>query len=861
MGFFPDIVKEKKAAPKPKSAKKTTIDLENQPRGCSNCPLQATWPSLNSPEMHMSGNLSGDILVLGEFPSEQDDKEGKQFTGRVGEFLARYIPARQVDRLALQNAVQCHTRAAPGPSAIHACSMYVESDIASLPVKAILGLGTVPLSRFWPGVQLPRVNGTRIPVKVGDKLVWYYPVFHPTYSMKLANEKPPKPAANYVLQADIKRFFKEVDTWGEPEIWKPDLNDILYPKTEEEAWEYLSLLKPPYGIDLETQKIKPYLHGAKLLTAAISDATLSIAFPIDHPEAPNDWGARFLLKVAHNRKWIAHNAAFELSWMMHTARQLGMNDWSPAPFEDSMACGRLYHNRHTIISMAMLSRVHLGVDIKTLSKVNINNMVNEPLETILPYNAIDAVACVRLYNALRQHVDTTNYDRFIDTIKSTTIMEAMGLEVDDDYANDLKIEWETKLNDALNKSHSIYEVRQFESTKQKEFSITSNDDIAEALVSFGKIDLPHTSKKVNGRWIDTEKYSTTAEHLREHGTDDEGNLNPLIECILDHREANKQLSTYINATIKHKEECIDGMIHPSYTTMMVATTRLSANDPNIQNYPTRRHRGVKNMVIPDRLNRFGVPTKHVLLMADLGQIDARITACASKDKALIKNFVDKEDIHTYWLNRILKLYPEYLDRLARETNETNEQKVIKAARTIIKGDFVFPALYGSTAGARASATGIPYNIMKDVMAQFWKRYPDVARWLESMRLAYQKTGEISTLCGIIRREVMDGEEIINSPVQGTTAHVVNDSMNALSRMSVDIDDPYLHPRLNIHDDLTFVLPDIEDRIEFYMKAIAEEMVKVRYPWQVCPFTVEMKLGYSWGDSEEITTFTGPYNVI
>jgi uracil-DNA glycosylase family 4 len=854
MGFFhvAEMEKPKVAA---RALRQKPFDPASSPRGCENCSLRANWNWITSAQMPISGNIKNpDILALGEAPGAEEDQDGIAFVGRSGRMLRGCIPGRDIDRLAFQNAARCRPRDNMAPSAadVHACGIHLEEDIAKLlSIKAILGIGSVPLAKFWSGQSITRIHGAKFPIEIAGRTLWYYPVLHPSFIMRSGDEQSP---AMPILKSDIKRFFKEVDHWPTPKIIKLNPADVLLPASEAEARAYLAEMKAPYGIDLETQKLKPYLRGSELLSAAIADDQIAMAFPIDHPEAPNNWGLKLLLEVAASSPWIAHNLAFELIWLRWKAREAGI-DWEPARIEDSMACGRIYHERETILSLEMLSRIHLGTDIKALTpRLNMSNMISEPLEKILPYNGLDAQGSAILWRMLYPAVKGINYERFLETIKSNVGMEMLGLETDPAITAELQAEWSGKQEAARIAASKIYEVKQFERIKQKEFNIGSSDDVGDALVEFGKIALPKTSRKGDdGRKVEGQKYATDDKTLQEHAAN-----NPLTKQVIDFREAQLHKSTFCDAVERYRAEASDNRIHPSYTALHVATTRLSCEAPNAQNFPKRRHRGLRRQVIPDRLDKDGLPANHIFLKLDMGQIDARIYGCATKDRALCESFIRKEDIHGYWRDQVLDLYPAYIDRLALKTNEKDETKILKGARDIIKSDFVFATFYGSLARECAARTGIPLPIVTELLGRFWRSYPDALKWLKAQRQMYLDTGSVQTLCGIVRHGIMTGNEPINTPIQGSTAHIVNDGQNALATLSIQMDDPYLHPRINIHDDLTFVVPDQDDRIQGYIDIIAAEMVKVRYPWQIVPFTVEVMIGYDWSEFEQVAVITGDH---
>ena len=879
MGFFaPDEVAIKKS----RSNAAQRADLDSQARGCEGCSLKENWSWIATPCMPCSGAMSdGDILVLGEAPEEEEDKHGAAFVGAYGAMLRRVIPGRELDRLIFQNTVRCRTRNDVVPSIrnSHACSLFLEEDIERLNIKAILGVGAVPLARFFPGAQISKVHGTRFPVRVGSKMLWYYPILHPSYVAKTGGEPDRRgygSAAFPVLKSDVKTFFRDIDKWRTPTIWEPDPNDVLMPGTEEEAREILSAMDPgALGIDIETQKLRPFLKGAKLLTASISDKDVSMAFPIEHPEAPNNWGLRLLLEVASTRLWVAHNAAFELLWMLYKAEEADI-EFVPFAYEDSMACARLYHARESILSLADVTRIHLGVNIKMVHTVNINNMEAEPLSRVLPYNGLDAQSCLKAFHKMRRHIKTENYDRFVESTHSTARMELIGLDADMEENARLKERWQKQLDETAARARQLYEVKAFEREKQIEFNIGSPAHVGIALVEFGKVDLPKTSKKNDNReTIEGDQYSTDDQVLREKCPD-----NPLAKITIEWRESNKQIGTYIDAVVRHIEDSADGWLHPSYTTMLTATTRLSSADPNIQNFPQRRHRELRKQVIPDRIPYWdrearrdylkhiakerGVPSgkhgKHVFLKADYGQGEVRVYACLTRDPVLVSSTIEGEDIHSYWRDRALAVHPPYLDRLKDRTNSQDMAVVMKGARDVMKSDFVFASFFGSIAKSVSDRTGIPLKKAEELLAEFWKRYNVAHTWLQKQRQLYADTGSVFTIGGVERHGILWGNETINTPIQGGLAHLVLDAQNELSRLSIELNEPYLHPRINIHDDVTFVLPYDLDLIAAYMQdVIGPALVRLRHDWQIVPFAAEFSFGEDWMNFEKLDTIVGDYH--
>jgi uracil-DNA glycosylase family 4 len=796
--------------------------------------------------MAISGNLEGDVLALAEGPGEEEDRKGEALIGPSGKLLRDQFPRVHRDRVAYQNIVRCRpdSNRTPTLAEAHACSVHLNADIAAMPnLRAILGVGAVPLRRFFPTASIMRVHGLKFPVAINNKTYWYYPVMHPAFILHGNNDYKYENPALPVFQADIRNFFKTVDRWEKPHVEAVATKQVLLPKSRAEAEALLAKMRDPVAVDLESSKLRPYEKRSELLTAAFSDGVTTIAFSCNHPEGPTSWGADLLIDTICKRRWIAHNAAMELSWFKYynkTGKPI-------QPYDDSMALVRLYHERESVIDLGQSSHIHLGVNVKQLAQVDPSRIMDYPLAQILPYNGLDALASAFIYKKLHDKVNRDGYARIIGSIEATTAMELEGLPIDLVESARLKKVWEEKQLKIRADARKLHEVRQYEADRGVEFKITSPEQVGVALVSYGKLDLPLTNRK-DGKT----QYSTDEEILSKYA-----DANPLARAVLDDREAGKIISTYIDPTLKTPERYPDGMLHPTYTTMLVSTLRLSSRDPNIQNWPSRKHSEIRKQIAlirDEMIRRYG----RMMIMAkfDYGQLEARILAMASKDKNLVRSIIEKFDIHSYWLDQVLDVYPIYIDRLADKTGQTDEKKVRKAGRDVIKSDFVFNALYGGGADSIAERTGIPLRYVNEVLGFLWETYRGVKTWHKERRAEYRDTGAISTLTKRVRRGILDGNEPINTPIQGLAADIVMEAMNEVSAYSRKVDDFCLHPRIQLHDDLTFMLP--EDNAEEYIDIIHPILTKIRFPFQIVPLTAELKVGYNWTELNEVATFAGDY---
>lgn len=837
MGFFLDDEVAEKEMAKAKPApvrRKAGRSFDPKAVGCDNCPLQDIWNTLLSSRMPMAGSRDADILMLGEGPGEQEDKQGEPFVGPSGKLLRGLIPRRYRDRIAYQNMVRCRPpdNRAPTPHEVHACSPYLRQDFDDLPnLKVIVGIGGIALSRQIADAPITKMHGVRMPALAGDRPVWFYPILHPSFILQNGDDRSP---AYPIFESDMRDLFKGIDRWGKPRICKLSEADVALPETYEAARDALAQMRDPIAIDFETSRLRPYEEGAVLLTAALSDGETTIAFPVDHPEGPTDWGWKLVEEVVTQHLWMPHSASMELSWIWY---RMGP-DWVPTPYEDTMAIGRIYHKRE-ILSLGNLSRIHLGVDVKQLSEVNPKHIMDYPLSSILPYNGLDSLATALIYDRIHDKVDRWQVEKLYGSSLATTAMELRGLTVDLSVTRDLEKQYSATMEAARAAAADLYEVKEFERAKGASFNIASGEHVGTALVEYGRCKLPKTA---GAKGI----YSTEDGQLEKLAES-----NPLAKQVRLYREPSKLVSTYLTNILNGDLIAPDGLLHPGYTTAHTATLRLSSEHPNIQNFPKRKHREIRRQIV--------APRGHVLVPIDFGQLEARVIAMASRDRRLCEAIISGYDIHSDWRDRLLDMFPPYYDHLIEASGQHEEKKVLKAGRDQIKNEFVFASLFGASAKTCALHTGVPIEYMEDLQADFWGEFKGVAKWLKGQRSLYRSTGSVFTLTGRERHSIMWGNEPINTPIQGTAADIVQEAQNELAALSLREKDPYLMPRINIHDDLTFILPDNDAKLDEYIDIATKAMVKLRHDFMIVPLMVEVQIGYNWCDTAEILKVTGKHH--
>ena len=157
---------------------------------CTSCKLFSTRTNV-VPGM---GVENPDVLIIGEGPGEEEDRQGLPFVGRAGQLLDKMLNAIELDRNAncfIANIVKCRPpkNRDPEPDECAACRAFLDSQIDALQPKMILAMGRIASHNLLnTDSSLGRLRNSFYEYKNIPVLVTYHP------SALLRNEDLKRPA-------------------------------------------------------------------------------------------------------------------------------------------------------------------------------------------------------------------------------------------------------------------------------------------------------------------------------------------------------------------------------------------------------------------------------------------------------------------------------------------------------------------------------------------------------------------------------------------------------------------------------------------------------------------------------------------
>lgn len=192
------------------TTKKITIEtISEKIKNCTNCDLCKTRTN-TVPGMGVENPV---VLVIGEGPGEEEDKQGLPFVGPAGQLLDKMLAAINLDRnknCYIANIVKCRPpyNRDPSPMESQACRAFLETQIHLLKPTMILAVGRVAAQNLLlTDASIGSLRGKFFEINNIPLMATYHP------SALLRN-------------ADLKR-----PTWEDLKLFKAKLLE-LYPNYE-----------------------------------------------------------------------------------------------------------------------------------------------------------------------------------------------------------------------------------------------------------------------------------------------------------------------------------------------------------------------------------------------------------------------------------------------------------------------------------------------------------------------------------------------------------------------------------------------------------------------------------------------------
>ena len=583
-------------------------------------------------------------------------------------------------------------------------------------------------------------------------------------------------------------------------------------KTEEELRKAVELLATHQviGLDTETTELDPYYGRLRLIQLATPSGVHVVdvdAFRNGDPKLNTALASLRDLLAAPRPIKILHNAKFDAKFIKHTlGTDLG------GIFDTLLASQLLgagdIEERHGLEAVASRYLSEAVDKTERLSNWNL-----ELSESQLEYAARDAAVLLPLREKL---IERLKADSLIDCarLEFDCVMTVADMELTGFYMH--KDRWLEQLAIVEKRRTQLAEELQtvlaeessqgtlFGGPQRDDINLDSHQQLTQALERLG-IPVPDSTRN----W----KLQPLALEY------------PIIATLLEYRTVQKALTSYgqnmielINPTT-HR-------LHADFRQIGAPTGRFACTNPNIQQVPH---------AVEYRRCFSGHPEGRKLVIADYSQIELRILAEFSGDRAFINAFRSGADLHRVTAAEVFNVS---VDQVSREQRDFAKR-------------LNFGVVYGIGAQRFSIMTGVGVPEAEGVLKKYFATYRQLDTYLNEAANRAVRERQARTGSGRLvrfRYDDQDRQQISmtkrngkNTPIQGTSADILKralrllkDELRGTNAQIVNI----IHDEIVVEADAGEA-EDVAVKVERAMVAAGEEYVKT------VPVKVETEIADEW----------------
>jgi uracil-DNA glycosylase family 4 len=158
------------------------------------------------------GNPEAKIMLIGEAPGAEEDRQGKPFVGKSGQLLDRMLAAIGLDRskVYIANTVPWRPpgNRTPSPEEMALCLPFLHRQVELVAPRLVMTLGGPAMQTIFSTTSgIIKMRGKWSNVSIGDHQVEAIPALHPAYLLR-------NPAAKQQAWKDLLSLKVKADALG-----------------------------------------------------------------------------------------------------------------------------------------------------------------------------------------------------------------------------------------------------------------------------------------------------------------------------------------------------------------------------------------------------------------------------------------------------------------------------------------------------------------------------------------------------------------------------------------------------------------------------------------------------------------------
>lgn len=763
---------------------------------CNDCPNRTVV-------IKYKGNINAEIVIVGEAPGKQDIRTRELFSGDPGDLLWNACPegdpTLDANDVFITTAHQCASVGkkdeAKSNAKAKACSERLMAEIDHAPRKIIFAMGN-PALRSLTGnynLKITKERGKLIQSPLAS--IGIIPIINP--------------GALLMGSGSYRQFREDIEygfalARGERGPKQAIIPTVIVHDDPWSVFYAMNMLLEHDGIiaaDLETE-------GLNYLTDAILCMGISIIPEEVHVFPDSIFHLLGPLFEAKHAKWCWQNGKFDIKFLW----KYGYSD--ARVDEDTMLLSYVQDETGGIHGLEQIASDVLGstdwkymID-KYLPKKD-SSYALVPRDVLYKYLGYDASDTLQIFNIYRPRVKANKDLEKLYTKLMIPASNMLARVERNGFTADME---QNALMDV--KYLSIIEEKKAIVQGVAGYKINPNSNPQIQKLFYDELKFKRKPRK--GRSCDAEVLEWWPKV-------------PIVMAMRAYRKAHKMHSTYVKGCRKAVQA--DGKVHTTFKLYGTKTGRLASSNPNMQNQPR----------LTEIKSQYRASAGRILIELDLNQAELRSLATVSRCKELLKIYNDPTSIGLHNELSIELFGPDF----------TGEEKMRAKAVN-------FGIVYGREARSLADEFGISLEEAQRWIDGWATRFPGAWDFIQKCRRAPATGATITTHFGrkkrhhlVTKARLKDFQnEAANFPHQAIASDITLDcAIQTQDILEFDLDTFIINL---VHDSNILDAPDdpkVLRQIYEYCKP-TWEAVPPKWGLRECPFIVEMKTGYRWGDLEE-----------
>lgn len=732
------------------------------------------------------GPTDAKIVIVGEAPGAQENRQLRPFVGSSGQLLDRMLATNGIPRSTCYitnvfkkqpagNDIERYIdlngrRATLKPGTQEALDDFYE-EIAQLNPNVIFALGNVALWALTGNQGILKWRGSVLEsIPIHGKTYKVIPSLHPAACLRTTEW-------TYLLHFDVKsRLVPHSSSPKVPE----DLNTYILKPSFDEMEEFLMRCK-------EAKRVAVDIEVARREVSCISFAhekgtAISIPFwslreghLMTSDQELIIWKRIASILEDEKIEIIYHNAAFDATFLYNkygivsksihdtmVAQAILFPDFSKSlAFATSLYTDMAYYKDEGKEAMLKTGRIDATDD-----------------EIFWRYNARDSLVLLEILEGQLRDLDRANmravYNRQRKCLPPIIYMSSIGMRIDTSSLDQQRDKGSSEVEDLLSEIRSAvgYEINPDSPKQLKDYFYEVVGE--KPARSKGRVSTDETALKIIARR--------------------QGPGAPVASLMLKYRKAKKLTSVYYGMLFDE-----DNRLRSSINPVGTETGRFSSSKTifgtggNMQNMP----KSFRRYILPD--------PGYVMFEVDLSQAENRLVALLANEETMLRAFSEGQDVHSLTASLLFGGPP------TKEYQESVKPPIGNGKKTQRAwGKETNHALnYGMGAGTAASRWEIPVGQAGKLRQQYYAAYPNVTRWHRKNEQDIRRTSSVTNLYGRTRRFLSTrSSQIVNQAHAFVPQSTVADHINLYGVQELYYRKRYegVQLLLQLHDAVYFQVP-------------------------------------------------------